>query len=123
MTNTQKNKIYKLAYEKVKRDGKEEIIRHTFLLSAGIMFLLMLQLADVKSALTSAIVQIICYISIISAMLCSVWSIYHNYKYVKNFANDINNRLFDIHKTNQGNYEVKIEDYTVITVLKSEFQE
>ena len=50
MTNTQKNKIYKLAYEKVKRDGKEEIIRHTFLLSAGIMFLLMLQLADVKSA-------------------------------------------------------------------------
>lgn len=123
MTNTQKNKIYKLAYEKVKRDGKEEIIRHTFLLSAGIMFLLMLQLADVKSALTSAIVQIICYISIISAMLCSVWSIYHNYKYVKDFANDINNRLFDIHKTNQGNYEVKIEDYTVITVLKSEFQE
>ena len=83
----------------------------------------MLQLADVKSALTSAIVQIICYISIISAMLCSVWSIYHNYKYVKDFANDINNRLFDIHKTNQGNYEVKIEDYTVITVLKSEFQE
>lgn len=123
MTNTQKNKIYKLAYEKVKRDGKEEIIRHTFLLSAGIMFLLMLQLADVKSALTSAIVQIICYILIISAMLCSVWSIYHNYKYVKDFANDINNRLFDIHKTNQGNYEVKIEDYTVITVLKSEFQE
>ena len=38
MTNTQKNKIYKLAYEKVKRDEKEEIIRHTFLLSAGIMF-------------------------------------------------------------------------------------
>ena len=26
MTNTQKTKIYKLAYEKVKRDKKEEII-------------------------------------------------------------------------------------------------
>lgn len=123
MTNTQKNKIYKLAYEKVKRDEKEEIIRHTFLLSVGIMFLLMLQLADLKAALTSTIVQIICYILIISAMLCSVWSIYHNHKYVKDFANDINNRLFDIHKTNEGDYEVKIEDYTVLTVLKNEFQE
>lgn len=123
MTNTQKNKIYKLAYEKVKRDRKEEIIRHTFLLSVGIMFLLMLQLADLKAVLTSTIVQIICYISIISAMFCSIWSIYHNHKYVKDFANDINDRLFDIHKTNQGDYELKIEDYTVITVLKSEFQD
>lgn len=123
MTNTQKNKIYKLAYEKVKRDEKEEIIRHIFLLSVGIMFLLMLQLADLKSDLTSTIIQIICYVLIISAMLCSIWSIYHNHKYVKDFANDINNRLFDIHKTNQGDYELKIEDYTILTVLKSEFQE
>ncbi len=123
MTNTQKNKIYKLAYEKVKRDRKEEIIRHIFLLSVGIMFLLMLQLADLKSDLASTIIQIICYVLIISAMLCSIWSIYHNHKYVKDFANDINNRLFDIHKTNQGDYELKIEDYTILTVLKSEFQE
>lgn len=123
MTNTQKNKIYKLAYEKVKRDRKEETIRHIFLLSVGIMFLLMLQLADLKSDLTSTIIQIICYVLIISAMLCSIWSIYHNHKYVKDFANDINNRLFDIHKTNQGDYELKIEDYTILTVLKSEFQE
>lgn len=123
MTNTQKNKIYKLAYEKVKRDRKEETIRHIFLLSVGIMFLLMLQLADLKSDLTSTIIQIICYVLIISAMLCSIWSIYHNHKYVKDFANDINNRLFDIHKTNQGDYEVKIDDYTILTVLKSEFQE
>lgn len=123
MTNTQKNKIYKLAYEKVKRDEKEETIRHIFLLSVGIMFLLMLQLADLKSDLTSTIIQIICYVLIISAMLCSIWSIYHNHKYVKDFANDINNRLFDIHKTNQGDYELKIEDYTILTVLKSEFQE
>lgn len=123
MTNTQKNKIYKLAYEKVKRDRKEGTIRHIFLLSVGIMFLLMLQLADLKSDLTSTIIQIICYVLIISAMLCSIWSIYHNHKYVKDFANDINNRLFDIHKTNQGDYEVKIDDYTILTVLKSEFQE
>ena len=123
MTNTQKNKIYKLAYEKVKRDEKEETIRHIFLLSVGIMFLLMLQLADLKSDLTSTIIQIICYVLIISAMLCSIWSIYHNHKYVKDFVNDINNRLFDIHKTNQGDYELKIEDYTILTVLKSEFQE
>lgn len=123
MTNTQKNKIYKLAYEKVKRDRKEEFIRHIFLLSVGIMFLLMLQLADLKSDLASTIIQIICYVLIISAMLCSIWSIYHNHKYVKDFANDINNRLFDIHKTNQGDYELKIEDYTILTVLKSEFQE
>ena len=116
-------KIYKLAYEKVKRDRKEEIIRHIFLLSVGIMFLLMLQLADLKPDLTSTIIQIICYVLIISAMLCSIWSIYHNHKYVKDFANDINNRLFDIHKTNQGDYEVKIDDYTILTVLKSEFQE
>jgi hypothetical protein len=123
MTNTQKNKIYKLAYEKVKRNRKEGTIRHIFLLSVGIMFLLMLQLADLKSDLTSTIIQIICYVLIISAMLCSIWSIYHNHKYVKDFANDINNRLFDIHKTNQGDYEVKIDDYTILTVLKSEFQE
>lgn len=123
MTNTQKNKIYKLAYEKVKRDRKEGTIRHIFLLSVGIMFLLMLQLADLKSDLTSTIIQIICYVLIISAMLCSIWSIYHNHKYVKDYANDINNRLFDIHKTNQGDYEVKIDDYTILTVLKSEFQE
>lgn len=123
MTNTQKNKIYKLAYEKVKRDRKEEIIRHIFIFSVGIMFLLMLQLADLKSALTSTIIQIICYVLIISAMLCSIWSIYHNHKYVKDFANDINDRLFNIHKTNQGDYEVKIDDYTILTVLKSEFQE
>lgn len=102
---------------------KEETIRHIFLLSVGIMFLLMLQLADLKSDLTSTIIQIICYVLIISAMLCSIWSIYHNHKYVKDFANDINNRLFDIHKTNQGDYELKIEDYTILTVLKSEFQE
>ena len=121
MTNTQKNKIYKLAYEKVKRDEKEKIIRHAFLLSVGIMFLLMLQLADLKAALTSTIVQIFCYILIISAILCSIWSIYHNHKYVKDFANDINDRLFDIHKTSEGDYELKIEDYTVITVLKNEF--
>ena len=123
MTNTQKNKIYKLAYEKVKRDRKEEIIRHIFIFSVGIMFLLMLQLADLKSALTSTIIQIICYVLIISAILCSIWSIYHNHKYVKDFANDINDRLFNIHKTNQGDYEVKIDDYTILTVLKSEFQE
>ena len=124
MTNTQKNKIYKIAYEKVKHDQKEENIRHAFLLSTGIFFLLMLQLAaDLKSDSTSTIAQIICYILVISAMLCSIWSIYHNHKYVKDFANDINNRLFDIHKTNQGDYEVKIDDYTILTVLKSEFQE
>lgn len=124
MTNTQKNKIYKIAYEKVKHDKKEENIRHAFLLSTGIFFLLMLQLAaDLKSDSTSTIAQIICYILVISAMLCSIWSIYHNHKYVKDFANDINNRLFDIYKTNQGDYEVKIDDYTILTVLKSEFQE
>ena len=84
----------------------------------------MLQLAaDLKSDSTSTIAQIICYILVISAMLCSIWSIYHNHKYVKDFANDINNRLFDIYKTNQGDYEVKIDDYTILTVLKSEFQE
>ena len=116
MTNARKNKIYKLAYEKVKHDKKEENTRHTFLLSVGIMFLLMLQLA----ALTLTIVQIICYILIISAMLCSIWSIYHNHKYVKDFANDINDRLFDIHKTSEGDYELKIDDYTVVTILKKE---
>lgn len=120
MTNTQKNKIYELAYEKVKQDRKEENTRNTFLLSVGIMFLLMLQLADLKAALTSTIVQIICYILIISAMLCSIWSIYHNHKYVKDFANDINDRLFDIHKTSEGDYELKIDDYTVVTILKKE---
>lgn len=118
MTNTQKNEIYKLAYKKVKQDKKEETIRHLTLLSYDALFYLMIQIADVKSI----VINIICYIFITLAGLCSIWSIYHNYKYVKDFANDINNRLFDIHKTSEGNYELKIEDYTVLTVLKSEFQ-
>jgi hypothetical protein len=119
MTNTQKNEIYKLAYKKVKQDKKEETIRHLTLLSYDALFYLMIQIADVKSI----IINIICYIFITLAGLCSIWSIYHNYKYVKDFANDINNRLFDIHKTSEGDYELKIDDYTVLTVLKSEFQE
>ena len=119
MTNTQKNKIYKLAYEKVKQDKKEEIIRHLTLLSYDVLLYLMIQIADVKSI----VINIICYIFITLAGLCSIWSIYNSHKYVKIFANDINNRLFDIHKTNQGDYEVKIDDYTVLTVLKNEFQE
>lgn len=119
MTNTQKNKIYKLAYEKVKRDKKEEIIRHLTLLSYDALFYLMIQIADVKSI----VINIICYIFITLAELCSIWSIYNHHKYVKDFANDINDRLFNIHKTNQGDYEVKIDDYTILTVLKSEFQE
>lgn len=120
MTNARKNKIYKIAYKKIKHDKKEENTKYTFLLLVGIMFLLMLQLADLKSDLISIICQIICYILVISAMLCSIWSIYHNYKYVKGFANDINDRLFDIYKTNQGDYELRIDDYTVVTVLKKE---
>lgn len=119
MTNTQKNKIYKLAYEKVKQDKKEEIIRHLTLLSYDVLFYLMIQIADVKSI----VINIICYIFITLAGLCSIWSIYNSHKYVKDFANDINNRLFDIYKTSEGNYELKIEDYAVLTVLKSEFQE
>lgn len=119
MTNTQRNEIYKIAYEKVKQDGKEEIIRHLILLSVDALFYLMIQISDVKSI----VIHIICYICITLSGLCSIWSIYHNYKYVKDFANDINNRLFDIHKTNQGDYELKIDDYTVLTVLKNEFQE
>ena len=117
MTNTQKNKIYKLAYEKEKQDRKEEIVRHILLLSVGIMFLLMLQIADLKS-LTA---QIICYILVILAMLCSVWSIYRNHKYIKTFANDINDRLFNIVVNSQDDYELKIDDYTVTTILKEEF--
>lgn len=119
MTNTQKNEIYKIAYEKVKQDRKEEIIRHITLLSYDVLLYLMIQIADVKSI----VINIICYIFITLAGLCSIWSIYHNHKYVKDFANDINDRLFDIHKTNQGDYELKIDDYTVLTVLKNEFQE
>lgn len=119
MTNTQKTKIYKLAYEKVKQDEKEEIIRHITLLSYDVLLYLMIQIADVKSI----VINIICYIFITLAGLCSIWSIYNSHKYVKIFANDINNRLFDIHKTSQGDYEVKIDDYTVLTVLKNEFQE
>lgn len=119
MTNTQKNEIYKAAYEKVKQDRKEEIIRNITLLSIDAVFFLMMQIFDFKSI----IINIICYICITLSGLCSIWSIYHNHKYVKDFANDINDRLFDIHKTNQGDYELKIDDYTVLTVLKSEFQE
>lgn len=118
MTNTQKTKIYKLAYEKVKRDKKEEIIRHITLLSYDVLLYLMIQIADVKSI----VINIIYYIFITLAELCSIWSIYNNHKYVKVFANDINNRLFDIHKTSEGDYELKIDDYTVLTVLKNEFQ-
>lgn len=78
----------------------------------------MIQIADVKSI----VINIIYYIFITLAELCSIWSIYNNHKYVKVFANDINNRLFDIHKTSEGDYELKIDDYTVLTVLKNEFQ-
>lgn len=42
MTNTQRNEIYKVAYEKVKQDGKEEIIRHLILLSVDALFYLMI---------------------------------------------------------------------------------
>lgn len=119
MTNTQKNEIFKLAYKQVKQGRKEEVIRNMILLSVDAMFFLMIQMADV----TSITINIICYISITLAMLCSIWSIYHNHKYVKDFANDINNRLFDIYKTKQGDYELKIADYTVLTISKNEFQE
>lgn len=119
MTNTQRNEIYKVAYEKVKQDRKEEIIRHMILLGFGATCFLIIPMADVKSIT----INIICYILITLAMLCSIWSIYHHHKYVKDFANAINDRLFDIYKTNQGDYEVKIDDYTILTVLKSEFQE
>lgn len=119
MTNTQKNEIYKAAYEKVKQDEKEEIIRHLILLSVDALFYLMIQISDVKSI----VIHIICYICITLSGLCSIWFIYHNHKYVKDFANDINDRLFDIHKTSEGNYELKIKDYTVLTVLKNEFKE
>lgn len=118
MTNTQRNEIYKVAYEKVKQDRKEEIVRHIILLSVEALFYLMIQISDVKSI----VIHIICYICITLSGLCSIWSIYHNHKYVKDFANDINNRLFDIHKTSEGNYELKIEDYTVLTVLKMNFK-
>ena len=117
MTNTQKNEIYKLAYKQVKQGRKEEIIRNIILLSVDAMFFLMIQIADV----TSLVINIICYILITLAMLCSIWSIYHNHKYVKDFANDINNRLFDIHETNQGDYELKIDDYTVLTISKNKY--
>lgn len=119
MTNTQRNEIYKVAYEKVKQDRKEEIIRHITLLSYDVLLYLMIQIADVKSI----VINIICYIFITLAGLCSIWSIYNHHKYVKVLANGINNRLFDIYKTNQGDYELKIKDYTVLTVLKNEFQE
>lgn len=113
MTNAQKNKIYKLAYKQVKQDRKEEIIRNIILLSVDVMFFLMMQIADFKSIA----INIICYILITLSGLCSIWSIYKNHKYVKVFANDINDRLFDIHKINQGDYELKIDDYTVLTVV------
>ena len=119
MTNTQRNEIYKVAYEQVKQDRKEEIIRHIILLGVGATWFLIIPMADV----TSIAINIICYILITLAMLCSIWSIYHNHKYVKDFANDINNRLFDIYKTKQGDYELKIADYTVLTISKNEFQE
>lgn len=113
MTNTQKNEIYKLAYEQVKQDRKEEIIRHIVLLGVGATWFLIIPMADCKSIA----INIICYILITLAMLCSIWSIYHNHKYVKDFANDINDRLFDIHETDQGDYELKIDNYTVLTVV------
>lgn len=117
--NFSSGECQKAAYEKVKQDRKEEIIRHLILLSVDALFYLMIQISDVKSI----IINIICYICITLSGLCSIWSIYHNHKYVKDFANDINDRLFDIHKTNQGDYELKIDDYTFLTVLKNEFQE